>query len=342
MSAFLDGQVDDLRFGSIASSLDTYASELRCFLKFCRLVGAQAMPPSAATVQQFVTIFRSPDSAQKYLTALRWASDYLGEPTSEWDNRSLRQVLRGALKVRGAAPRKKARAIRRELQRTLARIARRRGEISQATVYALAGTFLLRVPSEALPLDFEEAVEIEQNGRLALRINLKKRKNRPGGATLVRACSCPHDEILCPVHTLRDLVSAQRRQRRGRIFGMNPTSFNRSLRAHVSAAGSAAEGSAEEYSSQGFRRGTAQDIVRNGGSLAQLLSAGDWNSKAFQEYMDKEEIDQMSLVDLMCDEDEVAEERDPKLGATGAATKRPDSQRRLDDFFSAVERHGAQ
>ena len=97
MSAFLDGQVDDLRFGSIASSLDTYASELRCFLKFCRLVGAQAMPPSAATVQQFVAIFRSPDSAQKYLTALRWASDYLGEPTSEWDNRSLRQVLRGSL-----------------------------------------------------------------------------------------------------------------------------------------------------------------------------------------------------------------------------------------------------
>ena len=82
--------------------------------------------------------------------------------------------------------------------------------------------------------------------------------------------------------------------------------------------------------------------MRNGGSLAQLLSAGDWNSKAFQEYMDKEEIDQMSLVDLMCDEDEVAEERDPKLGATGAATKRPDSQRRLEDFFSAVERHGAQ
>ena len=60
MSAFLDGQVDDLRFGSIASSLDTYASELRCFLKFCRLVGAQPMPPSAATVQQFVAILRSP------------------------------------------------------------------------------------------------------------------------------------------------------------------------------------------------------------------------------------------------------------------------------------------
>ena len=41
----------------------------------------------------------------------------------------------------------------------------------------------------------------------------------------------------------------------------------------------------DKIGTHAFRRGMAQDIIDNGGSLAVLLRAGEWNSSAFLKYL---------------------------------------------------------
>ena len=41
------------------------------------------------------------------------------------------------------------------------------------------------------------------------------------------------------------------------------------------------------YRLHDFRRGHANDIWKVGGTLADILSAGDWSSAAFQTYLDR-------------------------------------------------------
>ena len=39
-----------------------------------------------------------------------------------------------------------------------------------------------------------------------------------------------------------------------------------------------------------FRRGHARDILQRGGTLADILQAGEWRSAAFLSYLSKEEL----------------------------------------------------
>ena len=118
MERQLDAHVGELRLASIRSSLDTYASQLRCWMRFCAVTGAPLMPPEERTVARYVSIFRNSDSANKYLYALRWGCDFLGVSVAGWDTRSLHQVVKGLGKLRPSS-KKKAHAIRWDLQRLL-------------------------------------------------------------------------------------------------------------------------------------------------------------------------------------------------------------------------------
>ena len=78
-----------------------------------------------------------------------------------------------------------------------------------AMLWLVSYTFLLRVPSEALPIvrgdvdtpiDSQAVLYLEDATTLALR--LKCSKNKPRGGTLRRACVCEADPRTCPVHAL--------------------------------------------------------------------------------------------------------------------------------------------
>ena len=51
-------------------------------------------------------------------------------------------------------------------------------------------------------------------------------------------------------------------------------------------------------------------MSRPGARLADVLKAGEWSSAVFMEYQDREEVDQMALLDILCAEDE--DEREPR------------------------------
>ena len=281
-----------------------YASELKCFRSFCDTFGVAPLPASEGTVKRFVAIFRDPSSAEKYLTAIRWAHDFAGLKIN-FDSRSLKQVLRGAFKLKG--PPAQVRAILWPLLRRLVRHASSRGQCEQSCAYVLAANFLFRVPSELIPLRFDNVdvhssvKEFVEDGRPVLEISLKSRKNRPRGSVLRRACRCPGDQLLCPVHALRALLAAQGRSRRvGKVFSLNITGFTRKLREHLSAL---EVDDPAAYASHSFRRGSAQQLLKDGGRLAHILRAGEWRSASFLDYQDKELIDQAAVLDLIIEAD---------------------------------------
>ena len=106
-------------------------------------------PATERTVKRFVAIFRNGRSAQKYITALRWAHDFLSLAIDAWDTRSLGQVLAGAVKLTAAV--RQAKKIRWALLRTLVQFSYDRGRRMQGAIYVLAAVFLFRVASECLP-----------------------------------------------------------------------------------------------------------------------------------------------------------------------------------------------
>ena len=50
---------------------------------------------------------------------------------------------------------------------------------------------------------------------------------------------------------------------------------------------------ASEYDARCFRRGHVEEIVRSSGSLQEVLQAGEWSSKRFTEYLNKEELEDL-------------------------------------------------
>ena len=61
--------------------------------------------------------------------------------------------------------------------------------------------------------------------------------------------------------------------------------------------------------SHALRRGMARDIVQAGGSLATLLRAGQWRSRAFMVYLQEQTLDEEAVTRLLIDhsDDEAVE-----------------------------------
>ena len=79
------------------------------------------------------------------------------------------------------------------------------------------------------------------------------------------------------LHRLREL-----RGNEERVFSVTSSAFLASIK---ELAGDCAISGASQLGTHAFRRGMAQDIVSAGGSLAVLLKAGEWHSKAFLKYL---------------------------------------------------------
>ena len=86
-----------------------------------------------------------------------------------------------------------------------------------AMIFLAAYVFLLRMPSECLPITV--CGEGFDDDRLQSRIHahegelvlvLKSRKNKPGGSVLKRTCLCAQCPRACPIHVLAAYFSALR------------------------------------------------------------------------------------------------------------------------------------
>ena len=139
---------------------------------------------------------------------------------------------------------------------------------AMAMLFLVTYVFLLRLPSEALPIEVgrvpgkqQQAVLEMDDGKLIL--TLMRRKNRPAGSKLERTCWCKESCRTCPVHVLGPAVRGI--QPGTALFGgIKTAGANSALKDMLGKIGIP---KAKEYRTHDIRRGHARDLQLSGASV---------------------------------------------------------------------------
>lgn len=168
-------------------------------------------------------------------------------------------------------------------------------------LFTLTYAFLLRLPSEALPIRLDgegppgQADLTLEKDELVLK--LKTRKNQLKGSTLTRKCWCQTCPVTCPVHMIKKLKDEGVS---GPLFEhLTPHRALESLKIILRTLG--VENS-EQYRTHDFRRGHAQDLLESRATLVEILKAGEWRSPAFLHYLDWNTLEKEAVIQAHVDE----------------------------------------
>ena len=295
---------------SVSGSWRSYQSGLRCwgcFMDAC-FPASPHFPAAQEHIAAFAVFFQNGDTLDQYLSHL-----HFGERLLQLERRATRDferhVVRGAKKAR---PRPEGPAFRRDAVVTMIAAALHQARPDAARLFAVARAWLLRVQSEALPLQaagrhglpsdsvrwHSEVHVLETRPKLRIRITWRVRKNAPAGHSAERTCSCgpsPESQLLCgPCALYSQLLEASQ----GGIPAHGPV-FHRLQGSAASSALCKVTGPLNLPAVwHAFRRGMAQDMLSNGSPLGEILLAGGWRSGAFLRYLSRFDLDKRAALEF--------------------------------------------
>jgi hypothetical protein len=282
--------------GSIAS----VNSGVKCYLKFALLVLGKceeaATPPTVDDLLAWSMMFRHPTTFSNYLGYLKLGCMLVRKPTSVFDDPAVKRAKRGVAKRMNFKPRPPMFLQHNILSDMFERVyTADRIELEQvAMLFLVTYVFLLRLPSEALPI-VRGCVGVANNSQSSLYLSgdmlylkLAKRKNKPNGSLLKRGCWCCSCKLTCPIHSLWMYFEADVKIGHRAFAQFTPASALRRLRGFLKELQVADAG---KYRTHDFRRGHAKDMQLNGSTLYQILMAGEWRSPTFMSYMDLLELE---------------------------------------------------
>ena len=295
--------------GSCRRCLPSVKSGNSCYFAFVRAVCGQSVrlfPPRFEWLQSWAMLFRNAGTFSNYLGYVKTGCLIANADTSVFDHPAIARAKMSVAKEGGAKSREKL-WIRRELVENMLKLADGAPEYAEfAKLFLLAYVFLLRLPSEALPMvaggtdclaNEQSVVSIDwELGHLVLK--LKRRKNKQFGSRLVRTCWCKESPETCPVHVLGPWIAAAVP---GAAFfaGITPAVALRTLRRMLA---DLDVKQAALYGTHDLRRGHALDLQCSGAPLWEILNAGEWSSPAFLKYLDLHRLDADSVVQAHLDE----------------------------------------
>jgi hypothetical protein len=280
---------------TVFKSRKSILSGLRCWRAYCMLADCQELPAEKTQVRRWMSIFNNGGTAANYLAALKKAH-FVANLDVTFDTPDVRNIIKGIYKANGGSVRPRQR-IRVELLLRMVKLAMGKGLVDLADIWIISYWFMLRVPSEALKLQFgtnciKGSRAFLDNGVPTL--FLHSRKNAQKGATLKRSCCCNSAaKIICP-----HLVIA-RRQQQGRKDWKIP--YQRFLRETRKVLTELQVQDAMTYGSHSFRRGCADDLRASGASLRTILEAGGWKSGAFQAYISMTDVENDAVAQIVLD-----------------------------------------
>ena len=153
---------------------------------------------------QWAAVFTSATTYEQYLKHLRFVHKFLRMPNA-WYTQSVVQVRKGLARVDRKVPRKIA--LTSQVVRQMVRLVKE-DNTEIAALMATARMFLLQVPSEAIPLEWDGRHSSIQLTPTTASITLARRKNRSSPSTFTRSCCCSTSgATLCAVHWLHRLES---------------------------------------------------------------------------------------------------------------------------------------
>ena len=282
--------------GSCPKSHPSVISGLRFWAFFAiRVLNLRGdlLPPSLEGLLAWSRLFRSKGTFCNYVSYVKLGCEILNYPVGVFAHPSLKRAKEAILKRRLVEPRLQT-WIGHELLVRLVRLGTSRSELHDLLmVFIAAYAFLLRVPSECLPMAAHSApkgMEVPVfmlRGREAV-LRLPFRKNRLFPTEIVRSCWCSSCKLTCPVHAFGAFM--QNLPAGARPFAsFNPGQTLLALRELL------CELDVEHamlYRMHDFRRGHAEDLRRlPGTTLGEILEAGDWSSGAFKDYLDRKSLE---------------------------------------------------
>ena len=305
------------RLAAVLGSCPRSISSLKCgvrhwieFITTLKGSNDSAFPATIEGVLMWSNLFRCLGTFKNYLGHVRTISHALNVPAPEEGHPALRRA-KGAILKRHFFESRPRMFIQRSLVGALADMAARRtADASDAMLWLFAYTFMLRVPSEALPavrgeegflIGNEQAVIWLEDGMLVLR--LLRRKNKPHGSVLKRGCTCESQPRICPVHVLWHgfLHSLP--------IGTKPWSGHTSASANEALRDSLltlAVPQADLYRCHDLRRGHARDLFDSGTPLEDILRHGEWRGKSVRKYLDECDLEQQVVLEAALEsEDEL-------------------------------------
>ena len=200
--------------GSCPKSRKSFASGIKHWISFAeQVLGGRnmAFPPSLEGILVWSHTFRCVGTFANYYGYLRSACLVLEIEPLPASHPAIHRAKTAIVK-RMLWTSKPKMFLQRSLMRNMVLAVDRNLETQQfAMLWLVAYWFLLRVPSEALPMqkgsvddpdsmNGQSVLFIETDKMVCLR--LKSRKNSLSGTTLRRACSCEACKRTCPVHVL--------------------------------------------------------------------------------------------------------------------------------------------
>ena len=303
-------------------SLNSVASGLHVWHAFATdILGYtedETLPPKHdVDICKFCAIFKNPGTATNHVGYVNWACTHLSMVTSWWSP-SVTLTLKGMrvehLRTTGGP------AIAKVLLTVewVAQLARLSVAMNQPHVHAavlVSSVFLLRVQSETMNLEVgmksdaqtlppgrHSAVWIEtcEGGADSLHIMLARRKHRPQGSPLVRACACagaaPH---CCAVHAVAPLL--RDKNAGASLLDLTSSSFLKAVRRMLTLLG---HKDANKCTLEAFRAERATSLAAAGSPIGVILAAGEWKSSAFFRYCQTDEISVSAALEVVCAEDE--------------------------------------
>ena len=244
------------------------------------------LPPTSAELAAWALTFQVAGTYQNYIGAIKSECIARNLDVAAWSQplvaRAITSVKKREVKELGTP------AIHLEQLRDLVRLAEHEGDHYSGPLYLLSYWFLLRVPSEGLPLVLSVShASPPPHSKLIIVsadttcLVFGRRKNDDAPSTWTRSCKCNLSPELCPVHTLAKFTA--------RLVPGNPLfprltkeAFNRTLKRRAHTIGLAG---AEKASSKAFRRGHSRDLHDADCPSARLMKYAGWRSRAIFSYV---------------------------------------------------------
>lgn len=295
--------------GACPRSIASFKSGVAAWFAFARealALHGRELPPSADGLLAWSLLFRSDLTFSNYISHVKLACQVCGLPVDVFRDTPLRRA-KCAIRKRGAFLPRAPLFIREDALCALLKQANERQESAVfAQLFLVTYVFLLRLPSEALGISFD-GVAFRQGAGASLilcdgllQLKLARRKNKQFGSVLQRACWCARCTATCPVHALGAWFA-------GLPVGTKPFS-------DITAAGSLSTlrfflaqlgvKDAALYRTHDLRRGHALDLQQRGGTLREILQAGEWSSPAFLSYLDMTQLELGAVVEAHLAESE--------------------------------------
>ena len=290
-------------------------SGIQLYIAFVRAVCGENVllfPPKVEWLQAWAMMFRNRGTFSNYLGYVKVGCLVERADVGVFRHPAVKRAKDSVSKAGRFAGREKC-WIRRHRIEALLRWTEENPVAKQfAVLFLMCYVFLLRMPSEALPMIVGDGREQEDAQSVVwvddvkneIALKLRRRKNKPQGSRLVRTCWCKECPRTCPVHVLGPLIKSS--VPGAALFaGISGNDALCKLRFMLAAIGVE---KSELYRSHDIRRGHALDLQCAGVPLWQILEAGEWSSPAFLRYLDLHRLDAELVVQAHAGESDSDEE----------------------------------